>query len=236
MTSNSVRYHAKDWGRIAKLGLYPSVVTPEGYSGRVLAGMRLAHATLAAMKETVPTLPTIKGLHYMTFEGVHPWAGTFRQPGHEVRAGKLVCSLAQDVVGDLIKLRKEMVDNPLEGTKRYKAEVLAFYHASLLAIHPFADGNGRVSRIILDVQTRRLLGHPLSTRFNRDEYIEALGAAQQDGRLLPLAKLISRDELKHSRTHKLAAEKIRDMDINDGLLVSRPQFSSVEESPVRLRR
>lgn len=223
MKSSGVEYHAKDWARIEKLGLYPSVVSPDGYSGRVLAGMRLAHATLTAMKDTVPTLSTIKGLHYMTFQGVHPWAGSFRQPGHEVRAGKLVCSLAQDVVGDLIKLRKDMMDNPLEGTKRYKAEVLAFYHASLLAIHPFADGNGRVSRIILDVQTRRLLGHPLSTQLKRDEYIEALGLAQEDGKLLPLAKLISRNDLRHSQSHKISV--VKEVDLSDGLLVSKPRIS-----------
>jgi fido (protein-threonine AMPylation protein) len=143
--------------------------------------MRLAQATLAATKDIVPTLPTIKGVHYIMFEGVHPWAGSFRKPGEEVRAGELICSLAEDVTGDLTRLRREMITNPLAGSKQYKAEVVSFYHASLLAIHPFLDGNGRVARTILDFQTKQLLGHPLSQNIRREEYVEALRRAQGDG-------------------------------------------------------
>ena len=48
-----------------------------------------------------------------------------------------------------------MITNPLAGSKQYKAEVVSFYHASLLAIHPFLDGNGRVARTVLDFQTKQ---------------------------------------------------------------------------------
>jgi fido (protein-threonine AMPylation protein) len=237
MSSSVVQYHAKDWARIEKLGLHPSVVAPDGYAARILVGMKLAHSTLAETKETVPTIATIKGLHYLAFESVHPWAGEFRQEGHEVRAGRLVCSLAKDVVGDLMRLRKEMVDNPLTGSKQYKAEVLAFYHASFLAIHPFADGNGRVSRIILDVQTKRLLGHPLSTRIGRDEYIGALSVAQGEGNLGDLAKLISRNDLKISRGIKTTSVERGIMgDLSDGLLVSKPKILGQEGESLRVKR
>ena len=234
--SDSVRYHTKDWERIGKLGLHPSVVSPEGYAARVLVGMRLANATLSVMQDTVPSIPTIKGLHYLMFEGVHPWAGTFRQAGHEVRAGRLVCSPAQEVVGDLMKLRKEMMDNSLSGSREYRAEVLAFYHASFLAIHPFADGNGRVSRVILDNQTKKLLGHPLSNRIGREEYIEALSVAQDDGQLRPLAKLISRNDLKLSKPLDVHLTQRRLVEPDDGLLVSKPRIIEEEKIRGRVRR
>jgi fido (protein-threonine AMPylation protein) len=220
--SGDILYNVRDWQRVQRLGIHPTVISPESYAARVLAGMRLGQATLAETKDTVPSISTIKGLHYIMFEGVHPWAGTFRQPGHEVSAGKLDCSLAVDVPRDLMKLRKEMLDNPLSGSREYKAEVLAFYHASFLAIHPFADGNGRVAREILDFQTRRLLGHSISQRVERGEYIEALSVAQGTGQLKPLAKIISRNDLKVSRSLVSSGEHGRPQGHDDSLLVSRP--------------
>ncbi len=232
--SGDVSYNVRDWQRVQRLGVHPTVVSPEGYAARVLAGMRLGQATLAETKDTIPSIPTIKGLHYIMFEGVHPWAGTFRQPGHEVSAGKLACSLAEDVPGDMMRLRKEMLDNPLSGSKEYKAEVLAFYHASFLAIHPFADGNGRVARAVLDFQTRRLLGHSFSQRIERDEYIEALSVAQGTGQLKPLAKIISRNDLKVARSLASSGDRERLQGHDDSLLVSRPVV--IDDTELRGRR
>lgn len=204
--TGGVSYHPKDWERIQRTGVILSVSSPEAYATRVLAGMRLAEQTLARTKEIVPTFDTIKGIHYITFERVHPWAGTFRQPGQEVRAGDLVCSLAEDVTKDLLSLRKEMLDNPLKGSRRYMAEVLGFYHASFLAIHPFLDGNGRIGRMILDFQTKRLLGHGLSRELPREEYIGALVRAQEDGDLRGLAKIISKSGTDRERSREIRPE------------------------------
>jgi fido (protein-threonine AMPylation protein) len=195
VSDSLVGYPPRDWERIKKLGLKPDVFTPEMYSLRVMQGMRLVSATLALKKEIIPSIDTIKGLHFIAFEGVHPWAGQFRVPGQEVRAGKLICSLASDISKELTSLSREMHANPLKGTKQYKAEVLAFYHASLLAIHPFLDGNGRLSRTILDHQCQLMLGHPLQVNYSRPEYLEALTMAQQEGNLEKLSLLIGRKNL-----------------------------------------
>jgi fido (protein-threonine AMPylation protein) len=203
-----VSYHPRDWERIQRTGVIASVTSPEEYATRVLAGMRLAEQTLARTKEIIPTFDTIKGIHYIAFERVHPWGGTFRQPGQEVRAGDLVCSLAEDVTKDLLSLRKEMLDNPLKGSKRYMAEVLGFYHASFLAIHPFLDGNGRIGRMILDFQTKRLLGHGLSRELPREEYIGALVRAQQDGDLRGLAKIISKSGIDRGKRREVSSDSL----------------------------
>jgi fido (protein-threonine AMPylation protein) len=234
MREDSVTFNQKDWDRIQKLGLTASITSPESYAKRVAQGMQLAQSTLDAMKETVPTIPTLKGLHYITFEGVHPWAGSFRQPGQEVRAGGLICSLAEDVMGDLTRLRREMITNPLSGSREYKAEVIAFYHASLLAIHPFLDGNGRVARTILETQTKRLLGHPLSQNIRRDEYVDALSRAQEQGVLGPLARIVSRRDLSVNRSIDLSKERSFTGPLRDELIISRAVFS--EESEARGRR
>jgi fido (protein-threonine AMPylation protein) len=232
---DSVSYQQKDWERVQKLGLTPRVTSPEAYATRVAQGMRLAQATLEATKEVVPTIPTIKGLHYITFEGVHPWAGSIRQPGQEVRAGELICSLAEDVMGDLMKLRREMINNPLTGSKEYKAEVIAFYHASLLAIHPFLDGNGRVARTILDFQTKRMLGHSLSQNIGRDEYVEALGRAQGEGVLAPLARIVARRDLSVHRSIEQVHEHSFKQAVGDELIMSKPRFSEEMERGIRRR-
>jgi fido (protein-threonine AMPylation protein) len=226
MSGERVSFHQHDWERIQRLGVHAGVASPDRNATKVATGMALAHATLQATKEVVPTIPTIKGVHYIMFESVHPWAGTFRKPGEEVRAGDLVCSLAENVMGDLMKLRREMINHPLKGSRQYKAEVLAFYHASLLAIHPFLDGNGRVSRTILDFQTRKLLGHPLSRAINRAEYVEGLRRAQEDGQLQFLAKLLSRNDLIVARSVTDSAAKSRRVYEEDELLVSKPVLSS----------
>ena len=201
MTDCWDKYPPRDWERIQKLGLASDVTSPETYALRVAQGVRLASATLSLKKEIVPSLDTIKGLHYLGFESVHPgWAGKFRAEGQEVRAGALICSNVKDIERDLNALRKEMLENPLKGSRAYKAEVLSFYHASFLAIHPFLDGNGRISRVILNQQCKLLLDHPLQQHFSRTEYTEALVRAQQEGFLGLLAKIIGTRGHEQSRS------------------------------------
>jgi Fic family protein len=56
----------------------------------------------------------------------------------------------------------------------------SFLHYSLVAIHPFADGNGRATRALASVPLYRALRVPLTVlRDERDEYLDALGAADE---------------------------------------------------------
>ena len=65
----------------------------------------------------------------------------------------------------------------------------AYAHYAIAAIHPFADGNGRVARALASV----FLGHDLGVPFllyrdRKDVYLDTLGSADQ-GDLNPLIKL-----------------------------------------------
>lgn len=191
-------YLPRDWERIKKIGVTPQITTPEEYAKQVTIGTKLATVILPLKSELVPSEETIKGLHYIAFGKVHPWAGKFRELGQEVQAGKLICTDSKDIVKELSTLRREMLGNPLTGSRKYLSEVLSFYHASFLEIHPFLDGNGRLARVILDHQCKKLLGHPLTLKFSRAEYVEALERAQQEGDLKLLAKIIGTRE--HDRS------------------------------------
>lgn len=191
-------YLPRDWERIQKIGVTSQITTPEEYAKQVTIGTKLATVILPLKNELVPSEETIKGLHFLAFGKVHPWAGKFREPGQEVQAGKLICSDAKDIVKELGTLRREMLGNPLTSSRKYLSEVISFYHASFLEIHPFLDGNGRLARVILDHQCKKLLGHPLTLKFSRAEYVEALERAQQEGDLKLLAKIISTRE--HDRS------------------------------------
>ena len=191
-------YLARDWERIQKIGATSQITTPEEYAKQVTIGTKLAAAILPLKNELVPSEETIRGLHFVAFNKVHPWAGKFRELGQEVQAGKLICSDAKDIAKELGTLRREMLSNPLTGSRKYVSEVLSFYHASFLEIHPFLDGNGRLARVILDHQCKNLLGHPLTLKFSRTEYVEALERAHQEGDLKLLSKIIGTRE--HDRS------------------------------------
>jgi len=56
----------------------------------------------------------------------------------------------------------------------------AYSHYSLVKIHPFADGNGRVARALGSVFTFRSLSMPLLILFeHRNEYLSALRNADK---------------------------------------------------------
>jgi fido (protein-threonine AMPylation protein) len=185
-----------DWPRVKALGVYAEVDQLQ-YVSRASFGIKMAEMALSQSKEIIPSEGTIKGLHFIAFGKIHPWAGEFRRPGQEVAAEGLEFSKSKDVAGDMAALRAEMLKNPLKGTKEYMAEVLGFYHAAALTVHPFADGNGRVFRTILDHQAKTLLGHTVTHNLSRQEYIEALQQAQLHGYLKPLAKVIQRGSHNH---------------------------------------
>lgn len=63
-------------------------------------------------------------------------------------------------------------------TEAHPVVQAAYLHYSLVAIHPFADGNGRTTRALASVPLYRHARVPfLVFRDQRDEYFDALGAA-----------------------------------------------------------
>ena len=71
-------------------------------------------------------------------------------------------------------------------------ELAAWTHAEFVRIHPFEDGNGRTSRMIMNYQLMADGFLPVSiAKENRLEYFEALEAYAVEGKLEPFADMIA---------------------------------------------
>ena len=71
-------------------------------------------------------------------------------------------------------------------------ELAAWTHAEFVKIHPFVDGNGRTSRMIMNYQLMASGFLPVSiAKENRLEYFEALEAYAVDGNFNPFAEMIA---------------------------------------------
>lgn len=71
-------------------------------------------------------------------------------------------------------------------------ELAAWTHAEFVKIHPFTDGNGRTSRMIMNYQLMLQGFLPVSiAKENRLEYFDALEAYAVNGDLAPFAEMIA---------------------------------------------
>ena len=71
-------------------------------------------------------------------------------------------------------------------------ELAAWTHAEFVKIHPFVDGNGRTSRMLMNYQLMAEGFLPISiAKEDRVEYFEALEAYAVDGSLVPFAEMVA---------------------------------------------
>jgi Fic family protein len=161
-------------------------------------GLRQYDAGIAAIQETLeregrfrlrPSL--LLGLHREALRGISLYAGNFRPGGVEIRGSRHAppgAHLVPELVEDMCDYVNSQWDeaSPLH--------LAAYVMWRLNWIHPFADGNGRTSRIasyvVLSIRAKAVLpGTPTipdQIVDNRQPYFEALDAADAawaEGRL-----------------------------------------------------
>jgi len=143
------------------------------------------------------SIDLIKELHYIVFKSSKSFAGQFRGKGEEV--------VVQDNLGNIIdegapserviSLLNELVD----WYKKYKGiyppiVLAAVAHNQFENIHPFADGNGRVGRLLLN---NVLIKHglsPLNIHFkNRMRYYESIRAYTKGHDIKPMIELMLKE-------------------------------------------
>ena len=147
-------------------------------------------------KEQV-SLDLIKKLHKIVFKNSKDFAGDFRKKGIEV--------VIRNAFGDIVHvgapsnrvrgLLRELIEWYSKNKKKYHGLILAtVIHNQFETIHPFADGNGRVGRLLLN---NILLKHGLPpvniSLDNRKEYYLALQGYQKKGNLRPMIELVLKE-------------------------------------------
>ena len=131
--------------------------------------------------------------------------GAFKK--HDYVTGRAeVGSLPEEVEGDLADLLSELADLP-SGTDLLKAA--AYLHVRFEFIHPFADGNGRVGRTMLNyfLMTH---GHPPIVIHDEDKaaYYAALESYDVGEEIQPMADFL-RGQLERTWEKTLTREKKR---------------------------
>ncbi len=126
---------------------------------------------------TLLTEQFIRALHKQMLGEVWTWAGTYRLVG---------TSLGIELVRIQVELRKSLDDARywLEHSTFSPDEIAVRFHHRLVVIHPFPNGNGRLSRLMADVlivaqrAQRFPWGRNLGTE-RRERYLAALRAADK---------------------------------------------------------
>ena len=124
----------------------------------------------------------VANLHKQLFGDVWTWAGNFRKTGKNIGVDAIQIAVQLRVLLDDVRYWIEHETYPPK-------ELAARFHHKLVYIHPFANGNGRHSRIMADAILTKLMnepaidwagGHRLETmNERRSEYIAALKAADK---------------------------------------------------------
>lgn len=124
-------------------------------------------------------------LHSHLFKGVRTFAGIARSadrgtdyltfgPNRSAHRSTVEQEL-ESVFTQLERAIRSFDDNPMDPDYERKAIELAVWtHAQVIKVHPFEDGNGRTSRLLLNCVLIRLGLRPVATEVPRQEYRESL--------------------------------------------------------------
>jgi len=134
------------------------------------------------------TIETVQKLHYLVMEKIDPNAGELRKVQVYIRGANFTPPPAKDIPLYLSQWVQWLTS---DSALRYSPVIrAAIAHYDFEAVHPYTDGNGRVSRLLLNLMLMQE-GYPpaLVLREWRPRYIQALQHAHF-GDYIPLIDLI----------------------------------------------
>lgn len=118
-------------------------------------------------------LVLVQELHKGLFEGIKPDAGQWRRSNVRIRGARRAPPRWEKVIPLMTDLEKEYGGREAGGDGTF--ELAAWMHSRFESIHPFADGNGRVGRLLLNLHFLKRNWPPLNVSpLNRDGYLRAI--------------------------------------------------------------
>jgi Fic family protein len=143
------------------------------------------------------SLSLIKEIHKVVFKNSKEFAGEFRKKGQEVvvRTGSGIVVHEGAPSTRVNTLIEELVIWYNKCKSEYPGILLAaVVHNQFENIHPFADGNGRVGRILLNNILLKNGLPPLNINIkNQREYYETLQIYEKEGNIRPTIELILKE-------------------------------------------
>jgi Fic family protein len=102
------------------------------------------------------TVENIEKLHGILLSNIRPEiAGRLRRSGENVRVGAYVAPRPEK----LPNLLSELIDEYNSADDQYFLDKIAKFHLGFEQIHPFGDGNGRLGRVLINLQLAKS-GYP----------------------------------------------------------------------------
>ena len=140
------------------------------------------------------TVSDIREWHRRWLGNIYIWAGSYRtvnmgKGGFQFAASSQVPRLMESLDRDVLSVR-----TPCAGMSEDQlAEAIAVVHVELILIHPFREGNGRLSRLLASVMAlqagRRQLDYTTWDQRKAD-YLAAIQAGMTD--YVPMKNLVKR--------------------------------------------
>ena len=148
-------------------------------------GVEKANEWLLSRKFSVNKILTenfVKDLHKRMFSDIWKWAGEFRKSNKNIGVDKFI-------IGMELKNLLDDCNYWIENKVFSEDEIAVRLSHRMVLIHPFANGNGRHSRLMADILITKGFGKPYFTWGSvnltkegeaRKKYLEALRAADQN--------------------------------------------------------
>jgi Fic family protein len=136
------------------------------------------------LPELKVNIDTMLLLHTMLMTNIRPGvAGRFRNKDEYVRIGTFIAADPKHVK----QLMEKSIDRFGTDLEMNAIEKIAWFHLELERIHPFVDGNGRIGRVLINMQLLNS-GYPQIIIRNKSKkyYYEAFRHYEDDGNQKPM--------------------------------------------------
>jgi Fic family protein len=186
--------------------LQRKVTVREIYEAKNLAKIT---ETLLEKNESILSVKLILSLHNTLLTDIDDTiAGRFRRDKEWVRVGNHLGANPQFVA----TLMQELVDQYNQNKNPYFLDAIAHFHAEFETIHPFVDGNGRMGRVLINLQLMNIGLPPIiiQNKSKLTEYYPLFTKYQSTmkfGGFTGLLALLLQETL-HKRISILTAKKI----------------------------
>lgn len=128
-----------------------------------------------------------KDIHALLMENILP-GGIYRTTEVRISGAKHKPPAPSDMYQQIKNFYADMAGR----AKQHAVELAAWTHAEFVRIHPYVDGNGRTSRLLMNYQLMADGFLPVSiTKEHRLEYFEALETYALEGNLQPFIEMIA---------------------------------------------